>query len=333
MKLMVTGGAGFMGSSFIFQMLSGHPDWRISCIDKLTYAGNLNSLSPLAGDPRFHFHQGDIADPDFVRDVFEAEKPEIVVNFAAESHVDRSIEDPGLFVRTNVLGVSVLAEAALKAGVKRFHQVSTDEVYGELPLDRPELLFYEDSPLRPSSPYSASKAAADLLLLSFHRTYALDVTVSRSVNNYGPRQFPEKLIPLMITKALADSPLPLYGDGLNVREWLHVSDHSSAVELIMLKGEAGEVYNVGAGNGRSNLEVTKNVLSILAKSESLISYARDRKGHDRRYAVDSGKLRRLGWRSAVSFPSGLEDTVNWYLGNRDWWQDILSGEYRKRREL
>lgn len=333
MKLLVTGGAGFMGSAFIIYMLDKHPGISIACLDSLTYAGNLANLSSLKDDPRFSFYLCDITDRDGVSEVFSEARPDAVVNFAAESHVDRSIEDPGLFVRTNVLGTEVLLDASLKAGVGRFHQISTDEVYGDLPLERPDLSFSEDSPLRPSSPYSASKAAADLIALSYYRTYSLPVTISRSSNNYGPRQFPEKLIPKMLANALQGLPLPVYGDGLNVRDWMHVDDHARAVDLILREGKPGEVYNVGARNEISNIDITKRLLSLLAKSEELITYVEDRKGHDRRYAINPGKLEALGWKSEVSFQAGLESTVSWYLAERDWWQDILSGEYRRRRSL
>ena len=322
-----------MGSAFIIYMLDKHPGISIACLDSLTYAGNLANLSSLKDDPRFSFYLCDITDRDGVSEVFSEARPDAVVNFAAESHVDRSIEDPGLFVRTNVLGTEVLLDASLKAGVGRFHQISTDEVYGDLPLERPDLSFSEDSPLRPSSPYSASKAAADLIALSYYRTYSLPVTISRSSNNYGPRQFPEKLIPKMLANALQGLPLPVYGDGLNVRDWMHVDDHARAVDLILREGKPGEVYNVGARNEISNIDITKRLLSLLAKSEELITYVEDRKGHDRRYAINPGKLEALGWKSEVSFQAGLESTVSWYLAERDWWQDILSGEYRRRRSL
>lgn len=333
MKLLVTGGAGFIGSCFILGMLQKHQDWTIACLDKLTYAGNLDNLSSLKGSKRFSFHLADIASEEDVARVFEETKPEVVVNFAAESHVDRSISEPGLFVRTNVKGAAVLLEAALQHGVQRFHQVSTDEVYGELPLDRPELLFYEDSILKPSSPYSASKAAADLLALSYHRTYGLPVTITRSSNNYGPRQFPEKLIPLMVIKALKGEKLPIYGDGLNVRDWMHVEDNVRAIETVLLKGQPGEIYNAGARNEKNNLEITGQILSLLKMSDELITHTADRKGHDRRYAVATGKLESLGWKCEVSFQSGLQSTVDWYLSHRQWWQDILSGAYRRRKEL
>ena len=322
-----------MGSAFIIYMLDKHPGISIACLDSLTYAGNLANLSSLKDDPRFSFYLCDITDRDGVSEVFSEARPDAVVNFAAESHVDRSIEDPGLFIRTNVLGTEVLLDASLKAGVGRFHQISTDEVYGDLPLERPDLSFSEDSPLRPSSPYSASKAAADLIALSYYRTYSLPVTISRSSNNYGPRQFPEKLIPKMLANALQGLPLPVYGDGLNVRDWMHVDDHARAVDLILREGKPGEVYNAGARNELSNIEITKRLLSLLAKSEELITYVEDRKGHDRRYAINPGKLEALGWKSEVSFQAGLESTVSWYLAERDWWQDILSGEYRRRRSL
>ncbi|MBQ8287405.1 MAG: dTDP-glucose 4,6-dehydratase [Clostridia bacterium] len=325
MTMLITGGAGFIGSNFIFYIMKKYPDRRIVCVDKLTYAGNLSTLEPILSDPRFCFVQGDICDRDLIDRVFSEEHPDVVVNFAAESHVDRSIEDPEVFLRTNVLGTGVLLDASRKYGVKRFHQISTDEVYGDLPLDS-DNRFTEASPLCPSSPYSASKASADLLTLSYFRTYGLPATVSRSSNNYGSYQFPEKLIPLMIANALSDKPLPVYGDGLNVRNWLYVEDHCAAVDLILQKGKPGEVYNVGSSDEICNLELIRRLLRLLGKGEELIIYVADRKGHDRKYSIDSEKLRReLGWTPRTDFSEGLERTVRWYLESGDWWRPLWKG--------
>lgn len=327
--IIVTGGAGFIGSNFIYLEFAVHPDDRIICLDKLTYAGNLATLEEAMRSPNFRFIKVDIADREAVYRVFEEEKPDIVVNFAAESHVDRSIEDPGLFLQTNVIGTGVLMDACCKYGIKRYHQVSTDEVYGDLPLDRPGLLFTEETQLHTSSPYSASKAAADLLVLAYHRTFGLPVSISRSSNNYGPYHFPEKLIPLMISRALADQPLPVYGSGVNIRDWLYVEDHCRAVDLIMRQGLEGEVYNIGGHNERSNLEVVKIILDELGKPESLITYVEDRPGHDLRYAIDPTKIYAgLGWLPEMKFEDGIRRTINWYLEHRKWWEDILSGEYK-----
>ncbi|MBZ4644427.1 MAG: rfbB, partial [Deferribacteraceae bacterium] len=291
MNILVTGGAGFIGSNFIYYMLDKYNDYRIVCLDKLTYAGNLSTLKKALENPNFRFVKGDIADREFVFNLFEEENFDIVVNFAAESHVDRSIEDPGIFLKTNVMGTQVLMDASRKFGVKRFHQVSTDEVYGDLPLDRPDLFFTEETPIHPSSPYSASKAAADLLVLAYFRTYKLPVTISRCSNNYGPYHFPEKLIPLMIIRALNDQSLPVYGDGKNVRDWLYVEDHCSAIDIIIHNGREGEVYNIGGHNERTNLEVVKTILKELGKSEELITFVKDRPGHDLRYAIDPTKIK------------------------------------------
>jgi dTDP-glucose 4,6-dehydratase (EC 4.2.1.46) len=327
--IIVTGGAGFIGSNFIYLELAEHPDDRIICLDKLTYAGNLSTLEEALESPNFRFVKVDIADRDAVYRVFEEEKPDIVVNFAAESHVDRSIEDPGLFLQTNVFGTGVLMDACRKYGIRRYHQVSTDEVYGDLPLDRPDLFFTEETPLHTSSPYSASKASADLLVLAYHRTFGLPVSISRCSNNYGPNHFPEKLIPLMISRALADQPMPVYGNGANVRDWIYVEDHCRAVNLVMRKGREGEVYNIGGHNERSNLEVVKNILHELGKPESLITYVTDRPGHDMRYAIDPTKIHQeLGWLPETKFEDGIRRTINWYLKHRQWWEDILTGEYR-----
>ena len=330
MKLIITGGAGFIGSNFIYYELKQHPEDEFVCLDKLTYAGNLSSLKGAMQHPNFKFVKEDIADRDFVYSLFEAEKPDVVVNFAAESHVDRSILEPELFLKTNVIGTGVLMDACRKYGIKRYHQVSTDEVYGDLPLDRPDLFFTETTPLHTSSPYSASKASADLLVLAYHRTYGLPVTISRCSNNYGPYHFPEKLIPLMIINALHDKSLPVYGDGANVRDWLYVEDHCSAINLIIRQGREGEVYNVGGHNEKTNLDVVKIVLKALGKSEDLITFVKDRPGHDRRYAIDPTKIHNeLGWLPQTKFEDGIAKTIEWYLANNDWWQKIISGEYQK----
>ena len=329
MTIIVTGGAGFIGSNFIFHMLEAHPGNRIICLDKLTYAGNLSTLRPVADDPRFRFVKLDICDREGVFKLFEEEHPDIVVNFAAESHVDRSIVNPQIFLETNIIGTSVLMDACRKYGIARFHQVSTDEVYGDLPLDQPDLFFTEKTPLHTSSPYSSSKAGADLLALAYHRTYGLPVTISRCSNNYGPYQFPEKLIPLMIINCLKNKPLPVYGKGLNVRDWLYVEDHCKAVDLIIHKGREGEVYNVGGHNEMHNIDIVKLVCKELGKSESLITYVTDRKGHDMRYAIDPAKIQNeLGWVPETKFADGIKRTVKWYLEHRDWWEEIVSGEYQ-----
>ncbi|MCM1299442.1 MAG: dTDP-glucose 4,6-dehydratase [Firmicutes bacterium] len=329
MRLLVTGGAGFIGSNFIYYMLKKHPDYKISCIDSLTYAGNLETLAEAMKDPDFKFYRADITDKKAVFEIFEKEKPQTAVNFAAESHVDRSIEAPDIFLKTNILGTQTLMEACREYGTERFHQVSTDEVYGDLPLDRPDLFFTEETPLCTSSPYSASKAGADLLVLAYHRTYGLPVTVSRCSNNYGPYQFPEKLIPLMITNALADKPLPVYGKGENVRDWLYVEDHCAAIDLIIHNSPAGEIYNIGGHNEMKNIDIVKTICKALNKPESLIAFVPDRKGHDMRYGIDPEKIRtRLGWLPETKFADGIEKTVRWYLENREWWQRIIGGEYR-----
>lgn len=329
MNIIVTGGAGFIGSNFVFHMLKKYPDYRIICLDKLTYAGNLSTLAPVMDNPNFCFVKADICDREAVDKLFEEEHPDIVVNFAAESHVDRSIEDPGIFLQTNIIGTSVLMDACRKYGIQRYHQVSTDEVYGDLPLDRPDLFFTEETPIHTSSPYSSSKAAADLLVLAYHRTYGLPVTISRCSNNYGPYHFPEKLIPLMISRALADEELPVYGNGENVRDWLHVSDHCEAIDLIIHKGKVGEVYNIGGHNERTNLQVVQTILKALDKPESLIKYVKDRPGHDRRYAIDPTKIEtELGWKPKYNFDTGIAQTIQWYLDNEDWWKHIISGEYQ-----
>ena len=329
MVILVTGGAGFIGSNFIYYELDKYAEDRIVCIDALTYAGNLETLEEALKNERFVFYRGDIADGEFVNGVFAKEHPDIVVNFAAESHVDRSIEAPDIFLRTNVIGTMTLLEACRNYGIQRFHQVGTDEVYGDLPLDRTDLFFTEETPIHTSSPYSASKAAADLLVLAYHRTYGLPVTISRCSNNYGPYHFPEKLIPLMISRALADESLPVYGSGENVRDWLYVKDHCSAIDLVMRKGRDGEVYNIGGHNERTNLQVVKTILKELGKPETLITYVKDRPGHDMRYAIDPTKIRsELGWQPETSFDDGIKQTIRWYLNNRTWWEHILAGDYR-----
>jgi len=333
MKLIITGGAGFIGSNFIYYQLKHHSEDEFICLDKLTYAGNLSSLKGAMEQTNFKFVKGDIADRDFVYSLFETEKPDIVVNFAAESHVDRSILEPELFLKTNVIGTGVLMDACRKYGIKRYHQVSTDEVYGDLPLERPDLFFMETTPLHTSSPYSASKASADLLVLAYHRTYGLPVTISRCSNNYGPYHFPEKLIPLMIINALYDKALPVYGDGANVRDWLYVEDHCSAIDLIIREGHEGEVYNIGGHNEKSNLDVVKIILKALGKREDLITFIKDRPGHDRRYAIDPTKIHNeLGWLPQTKFEDGIAKTIEWYLDNKHWWQEIISGEYQKYKE-
>ena len=325
---LVTGGAGFIGSNFVYYMLKNHPDKRIVCLDKLTYAGNLETLGEAMKSDRFRFVKGDITDRAAVYALFEEEKIDAVINFAAESHVDRSIDEPEIFLKTNILGTQVLLDACRKNGNIRFHQVSTDEVYGDLPLDRPDLFFTESTPIHTSSPYSASKASADLLVTAYHRTYGSAVTISRCSNNYGPFHFPEKLIPLMITNALFDKPLPVYGDGANVRDWLYVEDHCKAIDMIVENGRIGEIYNIGGHNEKTNLEVVTTVLKKLGKPESLIRFVKDRPGHDRRYAIDPTKIKNeLGWYPETDFDSGIEKTVRWYLENREWWEKIKSGEY------
>ena len=330
MKIIVTGGAGFIGGNFVHYMLKEHPEYQIICLDKLTYAGNMETLEPVMYNPNFTFVKADIADRDAVYALFEKEKPDVVVNFAAESHVDRSITDPGIFLQTNVLGTGVLLDACRIYGIKRYHQVSTDEVYGDLPLDRPDLFFTEETPLHTSSPYSASKASADLLVMAYHRTFGLPTTISRCSNNYGPYHFPEKLIPLMIANALNDKPLPVYGKGENVRDWLYVEDHCRAIDMIIHNGRVGEVYNIGGHNERTNLQVVKTVLKELGKSEDLITYVTDRPGHDRRYAIDPAKIHaELGWEPLTLFDDGIKKTVKWYLENRKWWENIISGDYQQ----
>ena len=329
MKILITGGAGFIGANYVFYMLKEHPDYDIVCLDALTYAGNLETLEPAMKNDRFKFVKGDVADREAVFKLFEEEGFNVVVNFAAESHVDRSIEDPGIFLKTNILGTQVLMDACNKYGIERFHQVGTDEVYGDLPLDRPDLFFTETTPITASSPYSASKASADLLVMAYHRTYGLPVTISRCSNNYGPYQFPEKLIPLMIANALADKELPVYGEGLNVRDWLYVEDHCRAIDLILHEGKVGEVYNIGGHNEMKNIDIVKLICKYLDKPETLIKYVTDRKGHDLRYAIDPTKVHEeLGWLPTTMFADGIKMTIQWYLDNKSWWENIISGEYQ-----
>lgn len=329
MKILITGGAGFIGGNFCHYMLEKHPDDEYVCLDALTYAGNMETLADIMDKPNFKFVKGNICDKELVEKLFEEEKFDIVINFAAESHVDRSIENPKVFLESNIIGVQTLMDACRKYDVKRYHQVSTDEVYGDLPLDRPDLLFHEDTPIHTSSPYSASKASADLLVQAYHRTFKLPVTISRCSNNYGAYQFPEKLIPLIIKKAQNDEKLPVYGKGENVRDWLHVLDHCSAIDLIVRNGKVGEVYNIGGHNERTNLEVVKTILKVLGKPESLITYVTDRPGHDRRYAIDPTKMEtELGWKPIYNFDTGIVETIKWNVENKEWLANVESGEYQ-----
>ncbi len=329
MTILVTGGAGFIGSNFVYHMLGKYPDYKILCVDCLTYAGNLSTLEEALKNPNFKFFKTDICDRKAIYEIFENEKPDIVVNFAAESHVDRSIENPEVFLQTNILGTQVMMDACRKYGNIRYHQVSTDEVYGDLPLDRPDLFFTETTPIHTSSPYSSSKAGADLLVQAYHRTFGLPITISRCSNNYGPYHFPEKLIPLMIANALNDKPLPVYGKGENVRDWLYVEDHCKAIDLIIHKGKIGEVYNVGGHNEMANIDIVKLICKKLGKPESLITYVADRKGHDMRYAIDPTKIHNeLGWLPETKFADGIDKTIDWYLTHKEWWETIISGEYR-----
>ena len=327
--IIVTGGAGFIGSNFVYYMLNKYPNYKIVCVDCLTYAGNLSTLKKALENPHFRFEKLNICDKEGIKKLFSEVKPDIVVNFAAESHVDRSIEGPEIFVDTNIKGTQTLMEVCRELNVPRYHQVSTDEVYGDLPLDRPDLFFTETTPIHASSPYSASKAGADLLVLAYCRTFKFPATISRCSNNYGPYHFPEKLIPLMIINALADKPLPVYGDGLNVRDWLYVEDHCKAIDLIIHNGKIGEVYNVGGHNEMANIDIVKLILKKLDKPESLITFVEDRKGHDRRYAIDPTKISgELGWLPDTKFADGIEKTIDWYLSHKDWWEEIISGEYQ-----
>ncbi len=326
-KFLVTGGAGFIGGNFLHIMVEKYPNDEYVCIDALTYAGNMQTLEPIKNNKNFKFVHANICDKEVVNKLFEKEKFDYVINFAAESHVDRSIENPSIFLETNILGTQVLMDACRKYGIKRYHQVSTDEVYGDLPLDRPDLFFTEETPLHTSSPYSASKASADLLVLAYNRTFKLPVTISRCSNNYGPYHFPEKLIPLIIKKALANEDLPVYGKGENVRDWLYVADHCTAIDLVVRKGNDGEVYNIGGHNERTNLEVVKTILKELNKPESLIKYVTDRAGHDLRYAIDPTKMEKLGWKPTHNFDTGIVDTIKWNLDNQEWIKNIESGDY------
>lgn len=329
MKFIVTGGCGFIGSNYLHYVVNKYPEDEFICIDSLTYAGNYHNLEPIIDKPNFRFVKLDITDRDGVDALFTAEKPDCVINFAAESHVDNSIKNPGIFVKTNVMGTQVLMDAALKHGVKRYHQVSTDEVYGDLPLDRPDLLFTESTPLHTSSPYSASKGGADLLVLAYMRTFKLPATISRCSNNYGPYQFPEKLIPHTIACAVKDQKIPVYGEGKNVRDWIHVYDHNVGVDMIVRQGREGEVYNLGGRSERDNLTIVKTILKQLGKPESLIEFVADRPGHDLRYAMDPTKAEaELGWTRKYNFDDGMQSTIDWYLENQNWVQNIESGEYR-----
>ncbi len=329
MKILVTGGAGFIGGNFVHYMLKKYQDYRIICVDSLTYAGNIETLASVMDNPNFRFVKADITDRDAINILFEQEHPDIVVNFAAESHVDRSIENPGVFLNTNIIGTQVLMDACRKYGIVRYHQVSTDEVYGDLPLDRPDLFFMETTPIHTSSPYSASKASADLLVQAYHRTFKLPVTISRCSNNYGPYHFPEKLIPLMIANALNDKPLPVYGTGENVRDWLYVEDHCRAIDLIIHNGRVGEVYNIGGHNEMKNIDIVKIIIESLGKNEDLITYVTDRAGHDMRYAIDPTKIHNeLGWLPETMFAEGIKKTIKWYLENKEWWGNIISGDYK-----
>ena len=330
MKYLITGGAGFIGSNFMHYMTETYPEDMFVCIDALTYAGNYNNIKELEGRNNFKFVHGDINDRELIDNLFNEEHFDYVINFAAESHVDNSIKNPGIFLTTNILGTQVLMDACRKYGIKRYHQVSTDEVYGDLPLDRPDLLFSESNPIKTSSPYSASKASADLLVLAYARTFGLPVTISRCSNNYGPYQFPEKLIPVVISKALNNEPIPVYGKGENVRDWIHVHDHNVGVDLIVKHGRNGEVYNLGGHSERTNLEVVKTILKQLGKSENLITFVTDRPGHDLRYAIDSTKSEKeLGWNRTYTFEEGIKETVDWYVNNQEWIDNIKSGEYKK----
>ena len=330
MKCLVTGGAGFIGSNYLHYVVNKYPEDTYVCLDALTYAGNYNNIKSLEKNQNFKFIKGDIRDTEFVNDLFDVENFDVVINFAAESHVDNSIKNPNVFADTNVLGTMVLMNACRNHGNIRFHQVSTDEVYGDLPLDRPDLKFKETTPIHASSPYSASKAGADLQVMAYHRTFGLPVTISRCSNNYGAYQFPEKLIPVVISKALNDEPIPVYGKGENVRDWIHVVDHNIGVDLIVRNGKIGEIYNLGGHSERTNLEVVKTILKQVGKSEDLITFVKDRPGHDLRYAIDSTKVENeLGWTLTHDFESGIKDTVDWYLSNQDWINDIKSGEYKK----
>lgn len=329
MKFLVTGGAGFIGSNYMHYVVKKYKEDQFVCLDALTYAGNYNNIKDLEKYENFKFVKGDITDRKFIDELFRKEQFDIVINFAAESHVDNSIKNPGIFLTTNIIGTQVLMDASIKYDIKRYHQVSTDEVYGDLPLDRPDLLFTEETPIHTSSPYSSSKAGADLLVGAYHRTFGLPTTISRCSNNYGPYQFPEKLIPVVISKALKNEKIPVYGSGSNVRDWIHVIDHNVGVDLIVRKGKVGEIYNLGGHSERANIDVVKTILKQIGKSEDLITFVEDRKGHDLRYAIDSTKAEKeLGWELTYTFEKGIKETVDWYLKNTDWINNILSGEYK-----
>lgn len=327
-NILVTGGAGFIGGNFVQYMAANYPNYHIYNLDLLTYAGDLTKHRAIENNDNYSFVHIDIADRQAVRALFEKVDFTYIVHFAAESHVDRSIADPGIFVQTNVLGTQVLLEAAKLANIKKFVHVSTDEVYGELDFD-PTTFFTEETPLQPSSPYSASKASSDLLVKAYYETYGLPINITRCSNNYGPFHFPEKLIPLTISRVLNDQKVPVYGDGKNVRDWLHVQDHCSAIDLVMHSGESGQVYNIGGHNEQSNLAVVKTIIHALGKSEDLIEFVEDRLGHDKRYAIDPTKMERLGWRPVYDFDTGIAQTVDWFLENKEWWEQILSGEYQQ----
>ena len=330
MKFLITGGAGFIGSNYCHYVVNKYPEDQFVCLDALTYAGNYNNIKSLEEKENFKFVHGDIRDRDFIDQLFKEEQFDVVINFAAESHVDNSIKNPGIFLTTNIIGTQVLMDASIKYNVKRYHQVSTDEVYGDLPLDRPDLLFTEETPIHTSSPYSSSKAGADLLVGAYYRTYGLPVTISRCSNNYGPYQFPEKLIPVIFSKAMKGEKVPVYGTGENVRDWIHVHDHNVGVDLIVRNGRIGEVYNLGGHSERNNLTVVKTILKQLGKSEDLIEFVSDRKGHDLRYAIDSTKAEKeLGWDRTYTFEEGIKETVDWYLQHQDWVEDILQGTYKE----
>ena len=329
MKYLITGGAGFIGSNYMHYVVNKYPNDVFVCLDALTYAGNYNNIKDLEAKPNYKFVNIDIRNEEEINKLFDEENFDIVINFAAESHVDNSIKNPGIFVDTNVQGTRVLLDASRKHNIKRYHQVSTDEVYGDLPLDRKDLLFTENTPIHTSSPYSSSKAAADLFVMSYYRTFNLPVTISRCSNNYGAYQFPEKLIPVVISKALNNEPIPVYGKGENVRDWIHVIDHNIGVDLIVRNGKVGEVYNLGGHSERTNLEVVKTILNQMGKSEDLITYVADRPGHDLRYAIDSSKVEKeLGWKRTYNFETGIKETVDWYLNNKEWINNIKSGEYK-----
>ena len=328
MNIIVTGGAGFIGGNFMHYMVNKYEDDTIICIDSLTYAGNLETLESIKDKKNFKFYKVDITDREAIYNIFDKEKPDYCINFAAESHVDRSVDNPEIFLKTNILGTQVLMDACRKYGIARYHQVSTDEVYGDLPLERLDLQFDENYPIKTSSPYSASKASADLLVNAYHRTFKLPCTISRCSNNYGPYHFPEKLIPLIITRALNDEKLPVYGEGKNVRDWLYVEDHCRAIDMIVRNGRDGEVYNIGGHEEKANIDIVKIIIKKLNKSESLIEFVKDRPGHDLRYAMNPSKIENeLGWKPSVTFEEGIDKTIEWYLNNKSWWEHIISGEY------